>query len=185
MNRLLLACFPSPRLVSSLTGMILLALFSSGCKSIKKAKQLQTVSVMASAATESLDSMVFQLSEVAKEVEEIEITEVTEQKFVPADSSGFTIFKPITISTKTTKSTRTSDSIKNESEVKVDSFSATTARDSTYQFSDLDKASQGQDPIESVASAIFPKWGKILASILMAVVPVVWGIWRKNKEKEL
>jgi hypothetical protein len=156
----------------------------SSCKSIRKAKVTQTVSLMQSANRAAVDSAVFALAEVAKEVEETEVTETIEQTFVPLDSSGFTIFKPVVIQKKTSRSTRTADSIKIEQDIKVSSTSDSASSSSVTDSKDLDKSSEGQDPIESITTALFPTWGKILAAILTAVVPVLWGWWKKRKEDE-
>lgn len=164
-----------------LIGFLLIGLAS--CKSIKKVKQKEsaTVSMMKMAAV--VDSSAFVLEEKAKEVEEVEITETTKQTFVPLDSSGVTIFKPVTLTTKTTKSVRTSDSTKNEQEIKVDSNRQQESTEQVTQSKDLDKASEGQNPIEDIATTLFPTWGKIIASVLTVLVPLIWGIWKKRKEK--
>lgn len=167
--------------------LLILALFLIGfssCKSIKKVKQKEsaTVAMMKSAAV--VDSAVFSLEEIAKEVEEVETTETTKQTFVPLDSAGVTVFKPVILTTKTIKSIKTSDSTKNEQEIKVDSNRTTEQSESSSQSKDLDKASESEQVIGQALDAIFPTWGKILASVLMALIPVLWGWWKKRNQAE-
>jgi hypothetical protein len=165
-----------------LIGFLLIGLAS--CKSIKKVKQKEsaTVSMMKMAAV--VDSSAFVLEEKAKEVEEVQITETTKQTFVPLDSAGLTIFKPVTLTTKTTKSVRTADSVKNEQNITVESNRKQESSAQVTISKDLDKSSESEQVIGHALDAFFPKWGKILASILIAVVPVIWGIWKKKKAEK-
>lgn len=164
-----------------LIGLLLLGFAS--CKSIKKTKLKESTSFALIKSAAVVDSAFFSLKEIAKEVEEVETVEVIEQTFVSLDSSGITIFKPVTVTRKTTKSTKTADTTKNETEIKVDANRTTEQSESSAQSKDLDKASESE-VIGQALDAIFPKWGKILASILMALVPVLWGIWKKRNQKE-
>lgn len=159
-----------------------LALSLTGCKSIKKTKELQSVTMMQSASKMAVDSSVFVLAEVAREVEEEEVTETTEQTFIPLDSAGLTIFKPVVIQKKTSRITRTADSTKNQQDIQINTAEENQSSEQVTSSKDLDKSSEGQDPIESLTTALFPTWGKVLAAILTAVVPVVWGIWKKRNQ---
>jgi len=169
-------------MIRFLISILFVSVLFTGCKSIKKAKSASATTFTVAASIESVDSSSVVFQEIAKEIEEQETTETIEQTFNPFDSAGSVIFLPVTITKKTTKSVRTTDSTKNESEIKVDTFDQNKSDQSASQASDIDKASVGMDPIESIATALFPTWGKVLASILVGVVPILWGIWSKRKK---
>lgn len=160
---------------------ILFVFLLVGCKSTKKLKQTSALMEAVSVDSVSLDSSVNQVSVESGQVQEEEVTEEHEDKFVPLDSAGFTVFKPVSITRKKTKVLKTSNSSSDTTETSHSSDRSSSNSSSQEDFKDLDKASEGIDPIEEVASALFPTWGKILASILVAVVPVLWGFFKKTK----
>ena len=163
-----------------LIGLLLIGFAS--CKSIKKTKELQSVSMMQTASKMALDSSVFVLAEVAKQVEQEEVTETTEQTFIPMDSAGLTIFKPVVIQKKTSRITRTADSTKNQQDIQIKTAEENQSNEQINSSKDLDKSSEGQDPIESLTTALFPTWGKVLAAILTAGLPVVLAWWKKRNQ---
>lgn len=169
-------------MIRLLISILFVSFLFTGCKSIKKTKSSGDTSFMLSASIESVDSSSVVFQEIAKEIEEQETTETIEQTFTPFDSAGSVIFLPVTITKKTTKSVRTSDSTKNESEIKVETTDQNKSDQSASQSSAVDKASVGMDPIESIATALFPTWGKILAPVIVALVTLIWGIWSKRKK---
>jgi uncharacterized protein (UPF0335 family) len=173
----------SPRLVSPLTGIILLlSLF--GCKSIKKVKTDRTESYATMMMSAALDSTVMAIQIERTDEELAETIEEIRQSFTPMDSSGFVVFKPVTVTLRTTKVSKTSQSKEDSTDTRVISSSQNQTSDSSSSSISLDKASESEEVIGQVVDKIFPKWGKILASILMAVVPVVWGLWKKRNQAE-
>ena len=163
-----------------LIGLLLIGFAS--CKSIKKTKELQSVSMMQTASKMALDSSVFVLAEVAKQVEQEEVSETREQTFIPLDSAGLTIFKPVVIQKKTSRITRTADSTKNQQDIQINTLEENQSNEQISSSKDLDKSSEGQDPIESLTTALFPTWGKVLAAILTAGLPVVLAWWKKRNQ---
>lgn len=154
----------------------------SGCKSVKNLENSKSTSFAVADKIESVDSSSVVSQEIAKEIEEEDTKETIEQTFIPLDSAGMIIFKPVTISTKTTKSTRITDSNKNESEVKVETFDFNSQEQATSDTIAVNLEAEGIDPIESIASALFPTWVKLLAAALV-LVPVLLGLWLKRKKK--
>lgn len=152
------------------------------CKSVKKMSNSSSVSSVVAAKTKSRDSTVVVAKETARQIDEEETKETIEQTFIPLDSAGLVIFKPVTILTRTTKSTRTADTNKNESEIKVVTVDFNTSQLSSSDTIAFNLEGEGIDPIESIASALFPTWIKILATTLI-LVPILWGLWLKRKNK--
>lgn len=165
----------------SLSFLLILSLFTFGCKSTKKAKSSAMSATLMSSAVTSVDSSSVSEKEQVQEIEEETITETVEQSHAAFDSAGITVLKPVVKSTTVTTSIKKKDSTKTKESVTVDSLQDLKSEESNAEDKDLDKESDGMDPIESVATALFPTWGKILASILVAVVPVLWGFFTKKK----
>lgn len=164
--------------------LLILSLFAFGCKSIQKQKMKSAHVSETAMSSESLDS-VFSSIEIgeAQKYEE-ESTELIEQTHIPFDSSGFTIFKPVTITTKTTKSVKTEERTQDSINASQTSASQNQTTDSSNRSKDLDKSSEGQEVVEQITEAIFPTWGKIVGSIFAVLAPVLWGMWKKRKEVE-
>ena len=161
---------------------ILLVIFLAfGCKSIKKVKQSQYSIASASVAEVVLDtSRVEQLS-IQSSHRELEELEEIETKFQSLDSAGITVIKPVTITRRKQRSVVSDHNRQDSMEQRGVVDTSDSESISTDIAKDLDKSSEGADVIEQAVSAIFPTWGKILASILLTVLPVLWAWWKKNK----
>jgi len=170
--------------MKALSIILILSVFAFSCKSIKKQKSETMMTVSAAFSTAALDSMVIYANTQAKSQEEEELQETTQHSFVSFDSAGLTIFKPVTIITTKKKSTKTTHSSADSTEARVIKSETSDQSDSSHYNATLDKASESEQVIKQVADSLFPKWGKILASILLAVVPVMWGIWKKKNQVE-
>jgi len=161
---------------------LFLSLFAFGCKSIKKAKSSATASVMMSTAVTSVDSSSVKEKDEVNEVEEETTTQSTVQTYAAIDSAGTIVLKPVFNSTTVTFTKKKKDSIKTKEVVTVDSIQDLKSEQSNSEEKALNKASESEQVIGQIADKLFPKWGKILASILVAVVPVLWGFWKKSKQ---
>lgn len=175
----------SPRFVSSRIGiLILLSAFAFSCKSIKKAKTDRIDSHVTMMKSAALDSTFLSVQVEQTAAELAETIEEIRQSFTPMDSAGVVVFKPVTVTLRTTKVSKTSQSKEDSTDIRVIACSQDQSTDSSSSATTLDKASESEEVIGQVADKIFPTWGKILASVLMAVVPVVWGIWKKRNQTE-
>jgi len=164
-----------------LIGILFILLFGFGCKSIKKQKLKSTHSALMVESAFVSDS-VFNSAESSEALKFFEeTTQIIEQKFIALDSSGITIFKPVTVTTTQTKTEKTE-------ERKADSLSSGKSISSENEVTqensrlkDLDKSSEGQEVIEQIAEAVFPTWGKIAGSVFAFVVPLLLAWWKKRK----
>lgn len=164
--------------------LICLILLAAGCKSVKKAKQQTYALEYQQAEVLTIDSVVSLSIVMDTSREAILTTEEIEETFKAIDSAGIILILPIRITRRTTNTTREDTSQSTASSL---DYSATTDKDSSskeHQSYELDKSSEGADVIEQAAAAIFPTWGKVLASILVAVIPVLWGLWKRKQNME-
>ena len=166
--------------------LLLSIVLMSGCKSIKKVKEIQT-SAQTEALTETAEKMMMKSSvdqeQQTKIVFEEEEQTVTESYDVTVTDDGKVVKTPNKTTTTVKRKYKEDSSSELSSDVKEQSSLNTKDHQSTsndYSL-ELEKESEGMNVIEDAADALFPTWGKILVSILTALAGVGWKIYQNKK----
>lgn len=168
---------------------ILIAIFSMfGCKSIKKIKDLEKSAQI----EESYMMMSASAMEKSLEVEEAKVVEYEEETETIVESSnviktesGDVIVVPTVTTTRSRIRYKEDSTFEQASEIKQEQSSESNNKSSsdTSTKLELDKSSEGMNPIEDAVDALFPTWGKIVISILTALAGVGWKIYQNRKDK--
>jgi ABC-type Fe3+-hydroxamate transport system substrate-binding protein len=152
---------------------LLLALSFSACKTTKKTASgasSATISIKTDAKVDSIGTASDSSNTQEDEFTELEQTVTT---FVPLDSVGFTVFKPITTSTRSASGRRASAitqqastiDLKADRKVDLDSIG-------TMDF-DQKETIENASVVGEIADVLFPSWIKIVALFITLITTVI------------
>lgn len=159
-------------------------LFLISCKSTKKIKQTVSEDRQVEILGFQRDSILMQRLSIESVNTLDEVVEEIEERFEVLDSAGTAVIVPVTITRRRTTSQASEHRQEDSTSARVTIDSTRT--DSTYRvrIKDLDKASEGAEVLDDLAKTLSPKWGRLLIGILMAVIPVLWGLWKRKQNIE-
>jgi hypothetical protein len=145
------------------------------------------VSTASEIVTESAETNV--ALESSKKTEDVRVVyeeeeqTVTQSSDVVVTESGETVLVPTTTTT-TRRIKYKEDSLMNASEDSKEASSANSSESSSGSTDfnhELDKQTEGMNPIEDIAESLFPTWGKIFATVIASLAGIGWQIYQKKK----